>query len=132
MYYTIVPFWYTTSQQPLHPRLENPGSATEIRCIAARFLQPGYEIYKNLESLLLQTVNGKNFSEEFKVIPKVYGSDFDPDRLETHWRYNLKTETSQTTLWYWLKELSPAQQMYYSEIVTQVKIILTLPAMKER
>ena len=30
MYYTIVPFWYTTSQQPLHPRLQNPGSATAM------------------------------------------------------------------------------------------------------
>ena len=48
-----------------------------VNCIIkARFHQPGYVMYKNLEELLIHAVNRKEFEEKFKLVTDFYGSDF--------------------------------------------------------
>ena len=39
-----------------------------VNCIGARFDQPGYQIYKNVESLLLNAANGESFDEEVQKV----------------------------------------------------------------
>ena len=46
-----------------------------VNCIRARFNQPGYQIYKNVESLLLNAANGKSFDEEFQKVADFYKCD---------------------------------------------------------
>ena len=52
-----------------------------FNCIRACFDQPGYQIYKNVESLLLNAANGENFDEEFQKVADFYKDDFNSGLL---------------------------------------------------
>ena len=54
-----------------------------VNCIRARFDQPGYQIYKNVESLLLNAANGESFDEEFQNVTYFYKDDFNSGLLPT-------------------------------------------------
>ena len=54
-----------------------------VNCIGGRFDQPGYQIYKNVESLLLNAANGENFDEEFQKVGDFYKDDFNSGLLLT-------------------------------------------------
>lgn len=51
--------------------------------ITERFDQPGYLVYKDLQTLLLDAANDKQFSEEaFQTVRTLYAEDFDADVLK--------------------------------------------------
>ncbi len=52
-------------------------------CVTDRFDQPGYKIYQNLETLLLNVVNSKDYKGQLDAIVSFYGSDFNAQLLET-------------------------------------------------
>ena len=54
-----------------------------VKCIGACFDQPGYQIYKNVESLLLNAANGESFDEEFQKVADLYKDDFNSNLLRT-------------------------------------------------
>ena len=54
-----------------------------VKCIRACFDQPGYQIYKNVESLLLNAANGESFDEEFQKVADLYKDDFNSNLLRT-------------------------------------------------
>ncbi len=53
-----------------------------INTIRDRFEQPGYEIYQNLEKLLLKAATGKDFKQEFDFVTTFYHNDLQPDNLQ--------------------------------------------------
>ena len=54
-----------------------------IACIKDRFDQPRFEVYKDLEDLLLKTVNKDDYEAELLNVIEFYGSDFYRPLLET-------------------------------------------------
>ena len=54
-----------------------------VNCIRARFDQPSYQIYKNVESPLLNAANGESFDEEFQKVADFYKDDFNSGLLRT-------------------------------------------------
>ena len=44
--------------------------------IQDRFNQPGYAIYQNLEDLLLNAANGKDYASDLKAVADFYEDDF--------------------------------------------------------
>ena len=54
---------------------------TVIACISDRFKQEGYQMYSNLEQLLI-TKERPN-EEDIDAVVKLYGSDFEKDKLIT-------------------------------------------------
>ena len=52
--------------------------------IQKRFEKPDYQIYVNLENLLLKAANKEDFSEEQKLVTAFYDTDFDTQRLKVH------------------------------------------------
>ena len=54
-----------------------------VNCIGAHFDQPGYQIYKNVESLLINAANGESFDEEFQKVADFYKDDFNSGLLCT-------------------------------------------------
>ena len=51
--------------------------------IQQRFNQPGYAIYQNLEDLLLNAANGKDYATDLKAVTDFYGDDFVKSELIT-------------------------------------------------
>ena len=58
-----------------------------ITRIQERFNQPGYDMYKNLESLLLKAVKQEDYSNEIQEVLSFYGDDFQEMDLNTQLQY---------------------------------------------
>ena len=54
-----------------------------ISSIQDRFNQPGYAIYKNLESLLLKVANQGDYSAKLQEVVSFYGDDVTEVKLTT-------------------------------------------------
>ena len=49
--------------------------------IKGRFDQPGYEVYSNLEGMLVKAVRKDNYDEDLQYIVDFYKGDFNRDQL---------------------------------------------------
>lgn len=52
-----------------------------INCLQAWFQQTEYQIYSNLEQLLLKASQGQDYTTEFEHVCSFYKDDFQPDML---------------------------------------------------
>lgn len=104
-----------------------------VNCIEQRFNQPGFKTYSQLQNLLFCAIRGEDYKENLQTIMEVYGSDFDGERLDTQ-LITLSTNFPSTDnlglrdIVDYIKELSPAQQLLYNEVIKLLKIILVMPA----
>ena len=55
--------------------------------IRSRFDQPGYQMYANIENVLIKCCTGNSFDEEFKKITEYYNTDF--KRADLHCQLDL-------------------------------------------
>ena len=50
-------------------------------CINDRFNQTGYQMYRNVQDLLLKAARGEDYQTQFEFVTHLYGSDFNPHFL---------------------------------------------------
>ena len=110
-----------------------------INCIQTRFQQPGYQIYSNLEQLLLKASQGQDYKAEFEHTCSFYKDDFQSDMLHTHLeifstecqRQQKETGIPFTTI-FDIKEffctLTDSQKSLLAEVCKVVKLVLIMPA----
>lgn len=110
-----------------------------INCIQGRFQQPGYQIYSNLEQLLLKASQGQDYASEFEHTCSFYKDDFQLDMLRAQLqiftnecqRQQKETGIPFTTV-FDIKEffctLTDSQKSLLSEVCKVVKLILIMPA----
>ena len=102
--------------------------------IEDRFRQPGYQLYSNLEQLLLKAVCKENYSSEFDFVTKFYGPDLNVHALEMQLQIfatNFIMEGKKTSIkdiLKYLRNISSAQRALLSEICVIAKLILVMPA----
>ena len=102
--------------------------------IEDRFRQPGYQLYSNLEQLLLKAVCKENYSSEFDFVTKFYGPDLNVYALEMQLQIfatNFIMEGKKTSIkdiLKYLRNISSAQRALLSEICIIAKLILVMPA----
>ena len=46
-------------------------------CIESRFNHPGYKVYSQMESLLVNAAKNKDYSEQFEAVCSFLGNDID-------------------------------------------------------
>ena len=102
--------------------------------IQDRFRQPAYQLYLNLEQLLLNAVRKENYSSEFDFVTKFYESDLNVHALEmqllifaTNFTMVGKNTSIKDILQY-LRNIYSAQRALLFEICVIVKLILVMPA----
>ena len=109
-----------------------------IASITKRFDQPGYAMYKNLESLLVHAANGQDYDQYLGNVAAFYKDDFD-QALLTAQLQNLGTwfadreakKTGTVSLGEcvtFLQGLSQAQKFFFSEVCRLAQLILVMPA----
>ena len=98
------------------------------------FDQPGYEVYRSLQDLLIKAAHSDEFMAEFDSVVQFYGSDFDPsslkvqtDLLHTSCDHSSVSPTFLDIKNYILS-LSPGVQSSMSEVCKLLKLILVMPA----
>ena len=102
--------------------------------IEDRFRQPGYQLYSNLEQLLLKAVCKENYSSEFDFVTKFYGPDLNVHALEMQLQIfatNFIMEGKKTSIkdiLKYLRNISSAQRALLSEICIIAKLILVMPS----
>ena len=105
-----------------------------IAGISDRFNQPGYNIYSNLESLLVSAANSQTFNDQFTEVVAFYGDDFDSSQLSAQLQ-NFGTffsgsaeKVSLHDCLVALQDMSSTQKEFFSEICTLTRLILVMPA----
>ena len=105
--------------------------------IEDRFRQPGYQLWSNLEQLLLKTIRKENYSSEFDFVTNLYESDLNVHALEmqlqifaTNFTMEGKNTIIKDILKY-LRDISSAIRTLLSEICIIAKLILVMPATNE-
>ena len=107
-----------------------------VNCIGAHFDQPDYQIYRNVESLLLNAANGESFDEEFQKVADFYKDDFNSGLLRTQLEFlnasfienkDISRVDMKAILKYFRSTL-PVYRTFYSEVFKLLKLILVMPA----
>ena len=98
---------------------------TVIGCISDRFIQEGYQMYSNLEQLLITEEQPKE--EDIDAVLKFYGSDFEKDKLITqlhlfHANYPSEKRTCIHDTIAIMKSMSVGEKQLLSEVVKLVKL----------
>ena len=104
--------------------------------IQVRFDQPGYAIYRNLESLLLKAANQENYSTELQEVVSFYGNDFNESELSTQLQlfgthFAQESQNDKITLQEVLKflqSLSVGQRAFFRQVCFVARLILVMPA----
>ena len=108
-----------------------------IFSITDRFNQPGYVMYKNLESLLVSAANGQVCDQYFENVTKFYKDDFDRPLLSAQLQnfgtyFAEKTEKKEIISLgecvTFLRGLSLAHKSFFSEVCRLAHLILVMPA----
>ena len=107
-----------------------------VNCVRARFHQPGYQIYKNVESLLLNAANGDSFDEEFQKVADFYKDDFNSGLLHTQLESlnasfeenNDISRVDMKAILKYFRSTLPVYRTFYSEVIKLLKLILVIPA----
>ena len=130
------------SSEPEHPsspkeyykRIYYKALDLAVNCIKSRFDQPGYAMYKNLETLLVTAANGKDYGDCFKLVTDFYGTDLSHSRLRaqleilaTHF-HNNDGSVSFRDIKSYFQDLTTSTRTLFSEVVTLMQLVLVLPA----
>ena len=104
-----------------------------VSCIKARYDQPGYKLYSNLEALLVKAAKKEKYNEEFQFVIEFYKDDFDHNQLYMQLGIlssNIPCESDQDlhSVIKYLQELFHAQRSVLSEVCTLASLILVMPA----
>ena len=106
-----------------------------VNCIQNRFQQPGYQVYQNLEQLLLKASKGLDIKLEFDFVTSFYGKDLQPELLHTQLEifgleYQPMDDTNTTIfdIKKYLCSLTGAQRDLLSQVCIVLKLILIMPA----
>lgn len=122
---------YPSSPKEYYKRIYYEALDLVINCIKSRFDQPGYTMYKNLETLLVAAANGEDFEEHFKLVTEFYGTDLTQkaqlDILATHFE-NANGSMSFRDIKLYIQGLTTFTRTHFSEIITLVQLVLVLPA----
>jgi len=106
--------------------------------IKERFEQHGYEIYSNLEQLILKSCRGEEATYEFEFICQFYQGDIDSEVLKAQlltfgieFRRVNGSNIEQVTIFdikNYFSTLSSAHRLLLSEVCIIIKLILVMPA----
>ena len=105
-----------------------------ISSIKYRFDQPGFQVYKNLEELLVRAANKQDYSTELKDVLALYGDDFNESDLTTQLQIfstSFETDSHPITLQEsikFLQNLTSGQRIFLSQVCTVASLILVMPA----
>ena len=102
-----------------------------LSTIRSRFDQPGFQMYRQLECLLLKSFCNENVEKELTAVTSFYGSDLNATQLKVQLSLlqgklpsscNLKDAVS------YLRTFSSAEQQVLSQVIKVVRLILVNPA----
>ena len=103
--------------------------------INARFDQPGYKMYANLENLLLKAVKQESYDEYLTAITEFYTSDFDPAQLKLHldvlasnFPVSLQQDATVMDVKKHIQVMSSSEKLLISQVLTLLNLILVMPA----
>ena len=103
-----------------------------VNCITSRFQQKGYEVYKNLEQLLLNSARKADSTEELDLVCSFYKGDFHKEQLRLQLNILANSCCSNVNNFHSLlslfRSLPSAEKLLMSEVSTIFKLILVMPA----
>ena len=106
-------------------------------CVQERFDQPGYRIYKSLETLLIKASKREEFQDSLDQVCAFYHDDFDKELLDSQLKtFGIHFQTTEEPtmqisifdLKRYFLSLSPGQASLLSQVRHLLQLILVMPA----
>ena len=120
------------------PRLYYEAMDLAITIIKDRFDQPGFHMYRNLETVLVNAANKKEYIEQLKEILAFYRDDFNEAELRTQLHIfgeSCKVVNSDERDQYSLQQvlahfrsLTIGERMFFGQLCHVAHLILVMPA----
>ena len=129
--------YYHSAPQDLFRQVYYEAVDNTVQCLKTRFDQPGYQMYCNLEQLLIKASMNNDFEQNCKVICTFYKDDFNPEHLRLQLRtfgtnFQSYHDSSDSPTVFeikkYIKNLTQAQRDLLDQVVTILKLILIMPA----
>ena len=113
-----------------------------VNCITDRFQQPGYNVYRNLEQLLLKACQKEDITSEIDYVCSFYKDDFQPELLRAQLlTFGIDFQCIQRETYgdsdrkptiFDIKEyfisLTTAQKSLLSQVCRVIELVLVMPA----
>ena len=103
-----------------------------VKSIESRFEQTDWIVFRNIQELFLQSLQGKPYKEELDAVMAVYGDDFNKDllvaQLEELKLYPENSIDNAHELVKFLQQLTTTQKLFMSQVVVLAKLLLVMPA----
>ncbi len=97
-----------------------------VNCIKRRFDQEGYQIYRNLQDLLLKAVRKESYEDCLGVVTSFYDTDLDTSQLRLHLETlsaNFSESTSSVTI-FDIKDYVLSLTIYERSLISEVVTVL--------
>ena len=93
-----------------------------INSITQRFQQKGYEMYRNLQDVIVKACNGENFVKELPIICDFHGSDLSKPDLEVQLqtlsvRFKSQISVTLDDIHKYMLTIKCNQRPFYSEVI---------------
>ena len=108
-----------------------------VNSIETRFNQPDYQIYLQMQEFLLKSFHGESCNGEIAGLSQIYEDDIDFDDLRAQLnilsqilkkkKFDCKDLNIHDAILF-MRNLSPAEREFLSEVIKVVKLILLAPA----
>ncbi len=102
--------------------------------ITDRFNRPGYNVFHNVQNLILKAFQGLDYEAELKCVANFYTTDFNYELLRTQLeilRANFtpnQTSVKITDVTEFFKAMTPVQRELLSEVCQLFQLLLVIPA----
>nr|XP_014339917.1 PREDICTED: uncharacterized protein LOC106702279 [Latimeria chalumnae] len=128
------PAAFPTSVEDHNCKIYETGFNIVTSCIEERFEQPGFQTYAKLEQLILKTVKGGEYEEEFHYITHLYADDLDASSLRAQLQalaanFAMKNNCSGfRDVIDFMKNPSYTECQFFSNVAVLIKLVLVIPA----
>ena len=103
-----------------------------VQTITARFDQPDWAVYRSMQQILLNALNGNPYEEELNIVLKVFGDDLSKEDLNAQLKnlsfYVVEPILNVKELVSFLQNMSQSQKRFLPEVVMLAKLLLVMPA----
>ena len=104
-----------------------------IDSITQRFQQKGYEMYRNLQDVIVKACNGESFVKQLSIICDFYGSDLSKPDLEVQLQtlsvhFKSQIPVILDDIHKYMLTIKCDQRPFYSVVIKVLQLILVMPA----
>ena len=118
--------------EEMHRKIYYEAIDNAVQTITARFDQPDWAVYRNMQQILINALNGQLYEDELNAVHGVFGDDINKTdlnaQLENLKLYATEPISNARELVEFLQSMTQGQKRFLPQVVVLAKLLLVMPA----